>query len=211
MVPHALSVAPEATATVVVPHGYVSELADEREVVTKGTRACDDVDKMSVTVQSSLSGQVVACWQAEADATILAVKYQLSRKMDIHVERLILVWRSRILEDISTLRSLGAPRVVVLNLMLKRQRLALSADQNGQMRLWHLDSASCKMMFEGHSDSIKTLAVDWANMRAISGSTDAHIKLWDLNTGNCMRTFVGHTGTIRAIAMDWLYDRYRGP
>jgi WD40 repeat protein len=75
-------------------------------------------------------------------------------------------------------------------------RSAVSASDDGTLRLWHLDSGQTIRTLEGHKDSVRTVAVTADGHRAVSTSYDGTLRLWDLGTGQAIRTFKGETGWV---------------
>jgi len=53
--------------------------------------------------------------------------------------------------------------------------------------------------FQGHTDSVKTVAFSPDGNTAISGSSDSTIKLWDVQTGEEIRTFKGHSDKVYSV------------
>ena len=53
----------------------------------------------------------------------------------------------------------------------------------------------------GHSDSVKAVAVTADGKRAISGSWDKTLKVWDLTTGKEQFTLNDHTSSVNAVAV----------
>jgi len=54
---------------------------------------------------------------------------------------------------------------------------------------------------EGHSDSVKAVAVTPDGLQAISGSRDNTLKVWNLATGELRHTLQGHSGSVKAVAV----------
>jgi WD40 repeat protein len=55
--------------------------------------------------------------------------------------------------------------------------------------------------FEGHSNSVKSVAVLSNGKEAISGSEDNTLKLWNIESGECARTFEGHSNSVDSVAV----------
>jgi WD40 repeat protein/serine/threonine protein kinase len=55
--------------------------------------------------------------------------------------------------------------------------------------------------FEGHKDSVSSVAVSPNGRLALSGSQDNTLILWDLETGRQVRPFKGHTNAVAAVAI----------
>jgi WD40 repeat protein/tetratricopeptide (TPR) repeat protein len=55
--------------------------------------------------------------------------------------------------------------------------------------------------FEGHTDSVNSVALSYDGRFALSGSDDKTLRLWDVSTGRCLRTFSGHRDSVRSVAL----------
>lgn len=83
----------------------------------------------------------------------------------------------------------------------------VSGSDDRTIRLWSISSSRCLRVFEGHTGSIRYLAVTRDGKRLISGSDDCTIRLWDLTNGMCVRVFSGHTASVGRLALS-LDDRF---
>ncbi|KAJ1523942.1 hypothetical protein ONE63_010491 [Megalurothrips usitatus] len=54
------------------------------------------------------------------------------------------------------------------------------------------------MVYEGHTDMVRTITVDGKGQFMISGSDDMTIKVWEVSTGRCMRT-INVGGIVRSV------------
>ncbi|KAI9334103.1 WD40-repeat-containing domain protein [Obelidium mucronatum] len=57
-------------------------------------------------------------------------------------------------------------------------------------KVWSLSSGACTWTLEGHTKSVKSVALSPDGQTVVSGSPDNTIKLWSLRTGSCLKTFV---------------------
>jgi WD40 repeat protein len=64
------------------------------------------------------------------------------------------------------------------------------------MRLWEVASGKEIRTFEGHSDTVNSVAFSADGRFALSGASDDTLKLWDVSTGNEVQTFVGHADSV---------------
>jgi len=80
-------------------------------------------------------------------------------------------------------------------------RRAISASDDGTLKLWDLDLGECPPALDRHTDQVNAIALLANGRRVISASGDHTLKLWDLETGRCLQTLEGHTGTVLAVAL----------
>ncbi|KAK3089437.1 hypothetical protein FSP39_003593 [Pinctada imbricata] len=82
--------------------------------------------------------------------------------------------------------------------ILEEQRLIISGSYDTSIRMWDIDTGSCKRIFRGHRDTILTITVvgDYLG----SGAKDNSCKVFNLHTGKCHRTF-RHRAPVWAVAM----------
>jgi WD40 repeat protein len=67
-------------------------------------------------------------------------------------------------------------------------RRALSAGRDTQLRLWDLASGQCVRKFDGHAESVRTVAWSRDGRWALSGSQDKTLRLWDVESGRAVWT-----------------------
>jgi len=58
-----------------------------------------------------------------------------------------------------------------------------------------------RMILEGHSDEVWSVAVTPDGKTVVSGSGDKSLKVWDLESGQCLTTFEGHTDGVERVAV----------
>ena len=84
---------------------------------------------------------------------------------------------------------------------------ALSASDDGTVRLWDLITGNCSMCMVGHESEVKGACLSQDKRHALSGGTDRTVRLWDANTGKCVRVMGGkaggngHKGTVNDVSM----------
>jgi hypothetical protein len=77
---------------------------------------------------------------------------------------------------------------------------AVSGDNHHTVRLWDLESGRCLRVMEGHTHTIRSVALSKDHRHALSVAEDKTVRLWDLETGHCLRVLSGHTGKIQTVA-----------
>jgi WD40 repeat protein len=95
----------------------------------------------------------------------------------------------------------GHERTVNSLAALADQRRALSASDDGTLRLWDLETGVELRRFEGHRRRVNTVAVLADHRRALSGSDDGTLRLWDVESGAELGRLDGHEGPIKCLML----------
>ncbi|KAL8957029.1 MAG: hypothetical protein Q9183_006163 [Haloplaca sp. 2 TL-2023] len=85
-------------------------------------------------------------------------------------------------------------------LKMANANTAISGSRDTTLRVWDLQTGTCKSVLIGHQASVRCLEI-YGDM-VVSGSYDTTAKLWCIETGQCLRTLQGHFSQIYAIAFD---------
>ena len=75
-----------------------------------------------------------------------------------------------------------------------------TADTNGEVKIWSVQTGKCMQTLQGHDDNVWSVVFSPCQKMIASCSQDKTIKLWDLATGNCIKTFLGHQGAVTTVA-----------
>lgn len=79
----------------------------------------------------------------------------------------------------------------------------VTGSNDRSIRLFSATDSSLIRSFDGHTDLVRSVAVDPANNLLLSGSYDQTVRIWDLCTGNLIRRIKGdHSSLIFGVAMD---------
>ena len=80
-------------------------------------------------------------------------------------------------------------------------RCAVSASFDGMLRVWDLETATCRHLLKGHSGSVNCVSVTPDGRHAVSASDDHTLRVWDLETGLCLKELAGHTNEVRRVSV----------
>ena len=80
-------------------------------------------------------------------------------------------------------------------------RRAVSASDDGTLKVWDLESGAELGTLAGHSRPVWSVALTGDGQRAVSASEDGTLKVWDLESGAELRTLKGHSGFVRSVAL----------
>jgi len=79
-------------------------------------------------------------------------------------------------------------------------RRAVSASDDGTLRVWDLESGQTLKTLEGHRHWVFAVAVV-DGRRAVSASNDGTLRVWDLESGQTLKTLEGHKAGVNAVAV----------
>jgi small GTP-binding protein len=77
---------------------------------------------------------------------------------------------------------------------------ALTGSQQGNLRLWDIQTGKCVFILNGHSSSVGSVKIAPDGRHAASGSQDNTVKIWDLEAGICLGTLEGHESEVDSVA-----------
>lgn len=70
------------------------------------------------------------------------------------------------------------------------------------MRLLDLATGICEKTFQGHTESVTSVAVTKDDStKIVSGSIDTNVRIWDITTGMCEKTGDGHFEPVTSVAL----------
>ncbi|MCJ1348667.1 hypothetical protein MMC31_006900, partial [Peltigera leucophlebia] len=79
-------------------------------------------------------------------------------------------------------------------------QLVASTSDDNTLRLWDVDTGSCRSTLEGHLDRVNDVAFLPDGQLVASASHDKTLRLWDASTGSCRSTLEGHSDQVNDVA-----------
>ena len=86
-----------------------------------------------------------------------------------------------------------------LGIFSKDGRYIASDGIDNTIKLWELSSGSLIKTFDGHANSVNSLAFSLNGKYILSGSADNSIKLWDVSSGCLSKAFEGHSSSVTSV------------
>lgn len=77
----------------------------------------------------------------------------------------------------------------------------LACADASDLLVWNLDPARDQYVFQGHTETIRSMALSSDGRLLLSGGDDKTVRLWDVATRRELRVFHGHTGPIFCVAL----------
>ncbi len=65
------------------------------------------------------------------------------------------------------------------------------------MKVWEAGTGQPLRSLEGHTGSVRAVAMSPDGRCIVSGSDDCTLKVWEAETGRLLRSLEGHTGSVR--------------
>jgi WD40 repeat protein len=78
---------------------------------------------------------------------------------------------------------------------------AVSASQDGTLRIWDMRTLKLIHTLKGHESSVAAVALSVDGQRAVSGGADKKLYIWDLSAGTLIREVAGPKGPIWSVAI----------
>ncbi len=79
-------------------------------------------------------------------------------------------------------------------------RLMVSGDEEGRIRLWHVNTGVLMRTMVGHDGPVASVAFAADGRHAWSGGEDGTVRMWDLETGEERKRFTSQQSPVQAIA-----------
>ena len=78
----------------------------------------------------------------------------------------------------------------------------LTGDNDRLVKLFSAETTDLLRTFEGHTDLVRTVAVDLNLGVIVSGSYDRTVRMWDMRTGQCLKRVInGDLSLVFGVAM----------
>lgn len=78
---------------------------------------------------------------------------------------------------------------------------AVSGSSDMTLRKWCLQTGKCLATMEGHTKTVKDVAILPSGNACISASLDRTVRIWNLNTGHCSKTLKGHEDGVWCVTL----------
>jgi WD40 repeat protein len=152
----------------------------------------------------SQGSHIVRRWPEQLLAQLIArAPSQLSRKIRYGRKPIgLLPKRASLLRDLNLSHTLEAHTGRVNAVALTPdERRAVSASDDGTLKVWDVASGDPVRTLEGHTLGVNAVALTPDGRRAVSASDDGTLKVWDVASGALLRTLKGHTLGVNAVAL----------
>ena len=141
----------------------------------------------SVRLWESATGKLLQEFQGHTDGVYHAVfDPSQTRILSGGRDHTIRLW------EISTgqcLRSIAGAHVQCLAWHSGQRRFLSCA---GDIRLWDSQTGECLRVFEGHTDTIRSVAWSHDQRHILSASHDRSVRIWEAESGRCVAVLTGH-------------------
>jgi WD40 repeat protein len=77
-----------------------------------------------------------------------------------------------------------------------RQNLVISGGEDGEVKIWCLETGRCLRTITDHKSGACSLVVNARGDRIVSGHEDGKIKVWRVDNGECVKTINAHTNCV---------------
>jgi WD40 repeat protein len=76
-----------------------------------------------------------------------------------------------------------------------------TAAADGTAKIWSSVSGGVRLVLEGHSGDVNSVAVDATSSLAVTGAADRSVAIWNLQDGSCGSRLEGHIDTVWRVAL----------
>lgn len=80
-------------------------------------------------------------------------------------------------------------------------RTAVSASEDGTLRVWQLPSGKALHVLRGHRGAVRAVALGGSGRLALSGGIDGSVRLWDAHQGQLLASVGSHEAAVYAVAL----------
>jgi WD40 repeat protein/mono/diheme cytochrome c family protein len=131
-------------------------------------------------------------------ALVIAIAFSPDGKrlLSASLDHALILW------DIETgkqIRRITGPKFVNALLFTPDGKQVFAAADRA-IHLLDLSSGREVRAFDGHTDSVTSVALSPDRKQLLSGSDDGGVRLWDVASGRIVRSFIGHQGYVKTVA-----------
>ncbi len=78
--------------------------------------------------------------------------------------------------------------------------MIVSGSVDKTVRLWHIQGNAVGQPFQGHENSVNSVAFSPDGQMIVSGSSDKTVRLWDIQGNSISQPFQGHQDIVYSVA-----------
>lgn len=113
---------------------------------------------------------------------------------------MVRIWRN--MEGVWTVDRAHHPHAEpILKVLTLRGGEIGTASADNTAKIWDVESGEVRLVLDGHSGDVNSVAVDQASTFAVTGSTDHSLAIWNLQDGACTSRLAGHRDTVWRVAV----------
>jgi WD40 repeat protein len=100
---------------------------------------------------------------------------------------------------IKTLQGHSMGVTALANVSNDNQNRFVSGGEDGEIKVWCLDTGKCVRTIHDHKSGVCSLVVNARGDRIVSGHEDGKVKVWRVENGECAKTINAHTNCVMAL------------
>jgi WD40 repeat protein len=169
-----------------------------------GERLVSGSDDSTLKVWDLLSGHCLATFKGHTqEVSNVAITPNGENIVSISTDKTLKVWELKSGNCLLT-NDIGDSTGFFVQLAITpdgKQAISRYGLSDHFIGIWNIETGENLMTLEGHTDTVKGVAVTPDGKKLVSSSEDKTLKVWDLESGQCLATFKGHTGPLYGVAV----------